>query len=390
MPIVNRIADLQAEMVAWRHDFHENPELEFDVHRTAEIVARELRAFGCDEVVEGIGRTGVVGIIKGRKASDRVIGLRSDMDALPIMEATEAPYASKTPGKMHACGHDGHMAMLLGAAKYLAETRNFAGSVALIFQPAEESGGGGEVMVQDGMMDRWGVDEVYGMHNAPDLPVGAFAIRSGPSLAATDEYDITIIGKGGHAAKPHMTVDPTQVAAQIVIGAQTIVARNLDPVHMQAVTITAMNTGENAFNVIPQTCSLRGTVRSFTEEDRAMAKARVIAIAEGCAAAAGATVQVEWEAGYPPMYNHPDQAEFAAQIADEVMGVPCPREVPPQLGAEDFAYMLQARPGAMIMVGNGPTAECHHPAYDFADETMPAGASFWVRLAERAMPIGEA
>ncbi|MEO1611145.1 MAG: M20 aminoacylase family protein [Pseudomonadota bacterium] len=390
MPIVNRIADLQAEMVAWRHDFHENPELEFDVHRTAEIVARELRAFGCDEVVEGIGRTGVVGIIKGRKAGDRVIGLRSDMDALPIMEATGAPYASKTPGKMHACGHDGHMAMLLGAGKYLAETRNFAGAVALIFQPAEESGGGGEKMVQDGMMERFGIDEVYGMHNAPDLPVGAFAIRSGPSLAATDEYDITITGKGGHAAKPHMTVDPTQVAAQIVIGAQTIVARNLDPVHMQAVTITAMNTGETAFNVIPQTCSLRGTVRSFTEEDRAMAKARLIAMAEGCAAAAGATSEVSWEAGYPPMYNHPDQAEFAAQIADEVMGAPCPREVPPQMGAEDFAYMLQARPGAMIMVGNGPTAECHHPAYDFADETMPAGASFWVRLAERAMPIGEA
>ena len=387
MPIVNRIAEIQGQMIAWRHDFHENPELEFDVHRTAEVVARELRAFGCDEVVEGIGRTGVVGIIRGR-GDGPCIGLRSDMDALPIMEATGAPHASKVPGKMHACGHDGHMAMLLGAAKYLAETRNFGGSVAVIFQPAEEDGGGGEKMVEDGMMDRFAITRVWGMHNAPDLPVGAFAIRSGPSLAATDEFDITITGRGGHAAKPHTCVDPTLIAAQIVMAAQSVVSRNLDPVAMQVVTVTAMETSSTTYNVIPQTCHLRGTVRSFTEDDRSMARARLDAIAASCAAAGGGTAEIKWDRGYPPMFNHPEETEFAARVADEIMGAPCPRDVPPQMGAEDFSYMLEARPGAMIMVGNGDSQECHHPAYDFADETMPAGASFWVRLAERALPNG--
>ncbi|MEM8751363.1 MAG: M20 aminoacylase family protein [Pseudomonadota bacterium] len=382
MPIVNRIADLQEEMIAWRRDFHEHPELEFDVHRTAGIVAEELRAFGCDEVVEGIGRTGVVGVIKGRaNGSGRVIGLRSDMDALPIPEQTGLSYASKTPGRMHACGHDGHMAMLLGAAKYLAETRNFDGAVAVIFQPAEEDGGGGEKMVLDGMMERFGIDEVYGMHNMPELPVGAFAIRPGPALASTDEFTITLTGKGGHAAKPHLCVDTTLMAAQAIVAAQSIVSRTLDPVEMMVVTICSLRTSDESYNVIPQTARLTGTVRCYTEANRAMARERLDAVMAETAAAHGGRAEIEWDRGYPPTYNHPEQTEFAAQIADEIAGS-CIRDLPPVLGAEDFAYMLEARPGAMICVGNGPSAECHHPAYDFADETMPAGASFWVRLAE--------
>ncbi|MEM7545128.1 MAG: M20 aminoacylase family protein [Pseudomonadota bacterium] len=387
MPIVNRIADLQPDMVEWRHDFHRHPELSFDVHRTAGIVADRLRAFDCDEVVEGIGQTGVVGIIRGRaSASGKVIGLRSDMDALPIPEVTGADHASTIPGKMHACGHDGHMAMLLGAARYLAETRNFDGSVAVIFQPAEEEGGGGEKMVEDGMMDRFGITEVYGMHNMPTLPVGAFAIRSGPTLASTDEFTITITGKGGHAAKPHLNIDTTLIASQIIIGAQSITSRNLDPAQMMVVSICSLSTEGDSHNVIPNTAALTGTVRCYSEENRAMARERLDAIVHNTCAGFGATADVHWTRGYPAMINAHDQATFAADIADEVAGG-CLRDIPSNLGAEDFAYMLEVRPGAMIMVGNGDSAECHHPAYDFADETMPAGASFWVRLAERAMPL---
>lgn len=387
MPIINRIADLQTDMAAWRHDFHRFPELEFDVHRTARVVAGLLREFGCDEVVEGIGRTGVVGIIKGRESgSGKVVGLRSDMDALPIAEITGAAYASTIPGRMHACGHDGHMAMLLGAARYLAETRQFDGAVAVIFQPAEEEGGGGEKMVEDGMMDRFAITEVYGMHNMPDLPVGSFAIRSGPALASTDEFTITVTGKGGHAAKPHMNIDTTLVASQIIIAAQSIVARNLDPVEMMVVTICSLTTSDDSYNVIPNTARLTGTVRCYSEANRALARDRLNAIIQSTCAAFGATAAVDWVRGYPPMVNHHTQAMFAADIADEVAGG-CIRDTPPALGAEDFSYMLEARPGAMIMIGNGASAECHHPAYDFADEAMPAGASWWVRLAERAMPL---
>ncbi|QIE55744.1 amidohydrolase [Pikeienuella piscinae] len=386
MPILNSVAALQPDMVEWRHDFHRHPELEFDVHRTAGIVAEKLRAFGCDEVVEGIGRTGVVGLIRGRAGtSGRVVGLRSDMDALPIAEATGAAHASTVPGKMHACGHDGHMAMLLGAAKHLAETRNFDGAVAVIFQPAEEAGAGGEKMVQDGLMERFGVTEVYGMHNMPDLPVGQFAIRSGPALASTDEFTITFTGKGGHAAKPHFCIDPTVAACRFVRAAQSVVSRSLDPTEMMVVTVCSLTTAES-YNVIPQTARMTGTVRCYSEENRAMARERLDALAAGIAASAGAVGAVEWERGYPPTVNDPERAAFAAETAEEIAGA-CIRDTPPLLGAEDFAYMLEARPGAMIMVGNGPSAACHHPAYDFADETMPAGASYWVRLAERALPL---
>ena len=386
MAVLNRLSEFYDEMVEWRRDFHENPELEFDVHRTAAVVEAKLKAFGCDEVVTGVGRTGVVGIIKGRGGGDKVVGLRSDMDALPMDEHTGLPYASNTPGKMHACGHDGHMSMLLGAAKYLAETRNFDGSVAVIFQPAEEQGGGGEAMVLDGMMDRFGIDEVYGMHNAPDIPIGQFSLRKGPLLASTDEYTVLIKGYGGHGARPQRAVDPTIIAANIIIATQSVAARNLDPLEQMVVSTTAFKTESDTVNVIPGTVTLRGTVRCFAEHNRALARERLNAIFENTAKAFGGEVETEWERGYPPTVNHDDAAMFAADVADEITPG-CVRDQAPTMGAEDFSYMLEARPGAMIFIGNGDSAECHHPKYDFADETMPAGASWWIRLAERAMPL---
>ncbi|MEM7545127.1 MAG: M20 aminoacylase family protein [Pseudomonadota bacterium] len=390
MPIINSIAGMKDEITAWRRDFHEHPELMYDVHRTAGIVADKLRAFGCDEVVEGIGQTGVVGVIRGKGTSGsgtiRTIGLRADMDALPIEEVTDVEYASKTPGKMHACGHDGHTAMLLGAAKYLAETRNFSGTAVVIFQPAEEGGAGGKAMVDDGLMDRFAIDEVYGMHNMPGYPVGEFAIRSGALLASTDEFTIVIRGKGGHAAMPHLAVDPTHAAAQCVIALQSVSSRNLDPAHAMVLSVTSFETDTTAANVIADTVQLLGTVRCQSHEDRAMAKARLFALVESTAAAFGATAEIEWEDGYPPTINTHDQAMFAADAADDVAGG-CLRDIPPIMPGEDFAYMLEARPGAMIFIGNGDTAQCHHPAYDFADDAIPAGASFWARLTERALPL---
>ena len=385
MPIINSIAGMHDEITAWRRDLHENPELMYDTIRTAGIVAEKLRAFGCDEVVEGIGRTGVVGIIRG-KTPGRTVGMRADMDALPIEEQTGAEHASKTPGVMHACGHDGHTAMLLGAAKHMAETRNFSGSVAVIFQPAEEGGAGGKAMVDDGMMERFGIEEVYGMHNMPGLPVGAFAIRPGPLLASSDEYTIRVKGKGGHAAMPHMAVDPGLAAAQIVIALQGVASRNLDPVHAMVLTVTSFRSDSVAFNVISDAVELRGTVRCQSHEDRAMAKARIYATVEHTARAFGAEAEIDWEDGYPPTINDADAAMFAADVAEDVSGA-CIRDVPPVMPAEDFAYMLEARKGAMIFLGNGDTAMCHHPAYDFNDDAIPAGASFWARLAERALPL---
>ena len=386
MPVKNRIAEMQPEIAAWRRDLHEHPELLFEVHRTAGVVAQMLRSFGCDEVVEGIGRTGVVGVIHGRQpGTGRVLGLRADMDALPIIEATGVPHASKTPGVMHACGHDGHTAMLLGAAKYLAETRNFAGTVVVIFQPAEEGGAGGKVMCDDGMMDRWGITEVYGMHNMPGIPVGQFAIRPGPFFAATDTFSIVIEGRGGHAAKPHDTVDPTVVSAQMVMALQTIASRNADPLKSVVVSVTSFRTESEAFNVIPQTVELRGTVRTLETDVRAMAQARVRAIADHTAAAFGATATVHWRDGYPVMANHPEETVHAARVAADVSGQEV-LEVPPLMGGEDFAYMLEARPGAYILVGNGNTASVHHPAYDFDDNVIPAGVSWFVGLAESRMP----
>ncbi|MEM1076993.1 MAG: M20 aminoacylase family protein [Pseudomonadota bacterium] len=386
MPIKNRFAEMLPEISAWRRDLHENPELLFDTHRTAGIVAEKLRAFGCDEVVEGLGRTGVVGVIKGRgTGSGRVIGLRADMDALPIAEATGLPYASKTPGKMHACGHDGHTAMLLGAARYLTETRNFDGTCVVIFQPAEEGGGGGREMVEDGLMERFGIEEVYGMHNWPGVPAGTFAIRPGAFFAATDQFEITITGRGGHAAKPHETIDPTVIASQIVLALQTIASRNANPVEQIVVSVTSFQTASTAFNVIPQDVTLKGTIRTLDEGIRALAETRLTEIASGVAAAMGAEAQVNYYKGYPVMVNSEAETTFAADVARSVAG-DC-ADAPLVMGGEDFAYLLNARPGAYILVGNGDTADVHHPEYDFNDETIPAGCSWWAEIVEQRLPL---
>ncbi len=386
MPIRNRFAEMLPEVTAWRRDFHENPELLFEVHRTAALVAERLRAFGCDEVVEGVGRTGVVAVIRGRAdTSGRVIGLRADMDALPIAEATGAAHASKVPGLMHACGHDGHTAMLLGAAKYLAETRQFDGTVVVIFQPAEEGGGGGKVMCDDGLMERWGIQEVYGMHNMPGVPLGQFAIREGAFFAATDEFTITVEGKGGHAAKPHEAIDPTVAAAHLVTALQTVASRNADPVKQLVVSVTSFTTSSTAYNVIPQSVELRGTVRSLDAETRALAETRMREMVPGLVAALGATARLDFKRGYPVMVNSPEQTDFAAEVAREVAGDCLP--APLIMGGEDFAYMLEERPGAYILVGNGDTAMVHHPAYDFDDNAIPAGCSWWAGVVERRMPL---
>ncbi|WP_282064528.1 M20 aminoacylase family protein [Aliiroseovarius marinus] len=387
MPIRNRFAELHKDITAWRQDFHEHPELLFDTHRTSGIVAEKLRAFGCDEVVEGIGRTGVVGVIRGRKTeSGKVVGLRADMDALPIHEETGLDYASKTPGKMHACGHDGHTAMLLGAAQYLAETRNFDGTCVVIFQPAEEGGGGGRVMCEDGLMDRFGVQEVYGMHNWPGQPLGAFAIRPGPFFAAADLLDIQFIGRGGHAAKPHDTIDPVVMAAQAVTALQTIASRNADPTLQVVVSITSVETSSTTFNVIPQSVQLKGTVRTLSPEIRDLAETRITEICNGIAATFGGEAKVRYERNYPVMVNHGDETEFAAEAARKVSGE-C-SEAPYVMGGEDFAFMLEERPGAYILMGNGDTAMVHHPEYNFNDEAIPQGCSWWAEMAESRMPIG--
>ena len=385
MPVKNRFAELLPEITEWRRDLHENPEILFETHRTSAVVTEKLQAFGCDEVVTGIGRTGVVGVIKGKSnSSGKVIGLRADMDALPIHEQTGLDYASKTDGAMHACGHDGHTAMLLGAAKYLSETRNFDGTVVVIFQPAEEGGGGGKEMCDDGMMDRFGIQEVYGMHNWPGRPVGSFAIRPGAFFAATDQFEIEIEGRGGHAAKPQETIDSTVVASQIVMAFQTIASRNVDPVEQVVVSVTSFETSSTAFNVIPQKVHLKGTVRTLSSEVRDLAQERVAEIAEGTAAMMGAQARVNYMRGYPVMVNSDTQTEFAASVAASVSGE-C-SDAPLVMGGEDFAFMLEERPGAYILVGNGDTAAVHHPEYNFNDDAIPAGCSWWAEIVEQRMP----
>jgi hippurate hydrolase len=385
MPIVNRVADLHGEITAWRRDIHAHPELQYDVQRTAASVAEKLKSFGCDDVVPGIGRTGVVGVIRGSKAGKKVIGLRADMDALPLQEETGLPYQSSVPGKMHACGHDGHTAMLLGAAKYLAETRNFAGTAVVIFQPAEEGGGGGLAMVKDGLISRFGIEEVYGMHNFPGLAVGEFAIRAGPIMAAADHIEIAIEGKGGHAARPHLAIDTILVGAQIINQLQSIVARNVDPLQAAVVSICMFQAGHTD-NVIPQHARLRGTARSLTAEVGELLHKRIGEVVEGTARLYGATAKVSCTNGYPVLVNHERQTAFAAAVAREIAGHDkVDTDVPPVMGAEDFAFMLAERPGAFIFVGNGDSAGLHHPAYDFNDETIPIGTSYWVRLAESAL-----
>ena len=387
MPVINRVAALADEVAAWRRDFHENPEILFEVHRTAGIVADKLKEFGCDEVVTGIGRTGVVGVIRGKaNGSGRTIGIRADMDALPIEEATDLPYKSKVPGKMHACGHDGHTAMLLGAAKYLAETRNFDGTAIMIFQPAEEGGGGGAEMCKDGLMERFGVQEVYGLHNMPGVPLGNFAIRPGPMMAAADRFDILVEGKGGHAARPHECVDTLLVATQFVGAVQSIVSRNVDPLESAVVSVCALHAGDT-YNVIPQTAKIMGTVRTLTPAVRDLVEERFKAVVAAVAATYGATAQVDYRRGYPVTFNHPEQTAFMAKVAAEIGGEQAvDTTVAPLMGAEDFSYMLEERPGAYIFLGNGDTAGVHHPKYDFNDAAIPYGVSLFARLVETGMP----
>ncbi|WP_270729165.1 M20 aminoacylase family protein [Shimia sp. Alg240-R146] len=388
MPIRNRLAEMHSEITGWRRHLHENPELMFDVHETAAFVQTRLKEFGVDEITPGIGRTGVVAVIKGKTdTKGRVIGLRADMDALPIHEATGLDYASTVDGKMHACGHDGHTSILLGAAQYLAETRNFDGTAVLIFQPAEEGGGGGREMCRDGMMDRWGVQEVYGLHNAPGLPVGTFAIRPGALLASADEFEIVVTGKGGHAAEPQEAVDTTLVAAQILVSLQSIVARNVKPIERVVLTVGTLETDSNASNVIAHRVRMKGTVRTLDNNNRALVEQRIREVATHTALAFGATAEVTWEDGYPVTVNHEAETDFAIEAAQAVVGeANVEPNVEPIMPAEDFSFMLEERPGAYIFLGNGDSAQCHHPEYNFNDEAIPVGCSWFAELVERRMP----
>jgi amidohydrolase len=385
MPLLNRAMEMQPEISAWRRHLHQMPELLYDVHQTAAFVAEKLRGFGCDDVVTGIGRTGVVGVIHGSKGKGQTIGLRADMDALPITEATGLAHASKTPGKMHACGHDGHTSMLLGAAQHLCQTRNFKGSVAVIFQPAEEGGAGGREMVRDGMMEKFNISKVFGMHNMPGLEVGKFAIRAGAIMAATDEFTISVKGKGGHAAMPHRTIDPIFIASQLINAFQGIVSRNADPLESLVISVTKFHAGD-AYNVIPQGAELAGTVRTLQKEMRAFAEMRMKEVAAGIGTAYGAQITVNYNQNYPVTFNHADETDFVVAVASAQAGAAnVDDKTPPVMGGEDFSYMLEARPGAFIFIGNGDTAYLHHPEYDFNDDVIPHGVSYWVNLAETAL-----
>ncbi|KQT44636.1 amidohydrolase [Aureimonas sp. Leaf454] len=382
----SRIALAIDESLGWRHHLHERPELLYEVHETAAFVAARLSSFGCDEVATGIGRTGVVATIRGRRGeSSRRIALRADMDALPILEETGLAYASKTSGVMHACGHDGHTAMLLGAARALAETRAFDGTVILVFQPAEEGGAGGRAMIEDGLVDRFAPDAFYGMHNLPGLPVGRFAMRPGPIMAATDEFSIAIAGRGGHAAIPNRTADPILAGAAIVQALQQIVSRNTDPLDSLVVSVTQFHSGF-AHNVIPDEALVSGTVRSLRGETRDAAERRIHAIAEGTALAHGCTATTSYVRNYPVTVNDAGAAAFCGDVAARLVGeAQVDRAAPPLMAGEDFAYMLEARPGAYVFIGNGPSANLHQARYDFDDRALPFGIAYWVSLAETAL-----
>lgn len=387
MAVRNKFVGLHNEISGWRKFLHQHPELEFDTVQTAEFVKDKLREFGCDDIVTGVGRTGVVGVIHGKvNTSDKVVGLRADMDALPIQEVSEIDHVSTIPNKMHACGHDGHTSMLLGAAKYLSETRNFNGIVVVIFQPAEENGGGGKVMVDDGMMERFHIQEVYGMHNMPGLEVGSFAIRSGPFFAATNSLKVIVEGVGGHGAMPHNTVDTTLAASNIVVALQSIVARNVDPLKAAVVSICSLHTDTSTHNVIPQQVQLLGTIRSMDPDVSTLLIERINQVCQLTAETFGASARVEITTGYPVMSNDEQKTNFAIESAKRISNKVNER-VDMFMGAEDFAFMLNTRPGAYILIGNGDTAPLHHPAYDFNDEAIPFGCSWWVEMAESRMPI---
>ena len=385
MPIRNRLAEMQDEIAGWRRHLHTIPELLYDLPKTTAFVEERLREMDLDEITTGIGQSGIVAVIKGKTdTSGRVIGLRADMDALPINEATGVDHVSTHPGKMHACGHDGHTAILLGAAKYLSETRSFDGTVVLIFQPAEEGGAGGRAMCQDDMMARWGIDEVYGLHNMPNLPEGEFAIRPGPLLASSDFFDITVTGRGGHAAAPHMAIDSNLAAAHVLVALQSIAARNVDPLHQLVVSVCTLRSDTESYNVLPHAVQLKGTVRTLDPDVRDMAERRVREVAEATARAYDCTAEVDYQRSYPITMNWPENTDFAAEAAEAVSGVD--RATPPVMAGEDFSFMLEERPGAYIFLGNGPGAHVHHPEYDFNDAVIPAGCSWFAEIVERRMP----
>jgi hippurate hydrolase len=388
MPVLNRIAEFQPEMAGWRQDFHQHPELRFEEHRTAAQVAKLLRAWGI-ETHTNIATTGVVGVLRAGSGT-RSVGLRADMDALPMPEETGLPYASVTPGKMHACGHDGHTAMLLGAAKYLAETKNFDGTVVFIFQPAEEGGAGAKVMMEEGLFSRFPCDAVYGLHNDPTLPFGQADIRDDVMMAAADGFTITVQGAGGHAARPHAGVDPIVVGAHMVTALQSIVARRVDPLESAVVSITQFHAG-TAQNVIADTAMLNGTVRTLSPAVRDLVEVTMRRVVDATAAAHDATARIEYSRGYPPTINHADQARRAARAAETVLGGGrIHRDKPPVMGAEDFAYFLQDRPGAYIKLGQAQGSKgarpVHTTLYDFNDDLLPVGASFFATLAEQELP----
>jgi hippurate hydrolase len=386
MPVLNRIAGYSDDMKEWRRWIHQHPEVGLDCHQTAAFVVSKLREFGIEEIHEGIARTGVVAIIHGQ-GDGPTIGLRADMDALPMTEETGLSYASELPGRMHACGHDGHTAMLLGAARYLAETRRFRGRVALIFQPDEEGDGGGRVMVEEGIMERFEISRVFAVHNSPEAPFGHFSFCPGAMLAASDEFDVTVSGVGGHAAAPEQAVDPIPAALAMVSAFQTIVSRNHSAYDRLVISVTTIHAG-TASNIIPSTCTFGGTVRSFDKSVQAMVIRRMEEIISGTAAAYGLKAELDFRQGYPATVNDAREAAFAAEVARDVVGPDAVTEdALPEMYAEDFAYMLDACPGAYLNLGQGPTAACHHPKFDFNDEIAPIGASFFARLVERAQPV---
>lgn len=386
--IDSRVVPQLDAITAWRRDLHQHPELGFDVHRTAGFVADKLRLFGADEVVEGVGRTGVVGVIKGRSsASGKCVGLRADMDALPINEQTGLDYRSTTDGKMHACGHDGHTAMLLGAARVLCESRQFDGTAVVIFQPAEEAGAGGRVMVEDGLMERFGIEQVYGMHNLPNMPLGEFGVRVGPIMAAVDTFHITLEGRGGHAAMPHLCIDTMVVAAKVICALQHVAARQADPLDAVVVSVTSIESDNNTYNVLPQTVSLKGTVRALTDKVQDATEAQVKELVTHTAKAYGAQANIKYWRGYPATINSANEAAMSAKVARSVVGSEQVNDnIAPLMGAEDFSYMLNKRPGAFVFIGNGDSAGLHHPKYNFNDNAIAYGCSYWVSLIEELMP----
>ena len=386
MPVINRISDYFKDMKEWRQHLHANPELEFECYKTSEFVIKKLLEFGVDEIHEGIAKTGLVGIIKGKKPGN-TIGLRADMDALPLTEYNSHKYKSRKEGVMHACGHDGHTTMLLGAARYLSETRNFSGRVALIFQPAEEKGGGAKIMCKEGIMDKFSINQVFGVHNAPGLPLGFFQTNSSTLFAAADDFSINIVGNGGHAAYPEESVDPIIIATQIAQAFQTITSRNLAALEPVVISVTQIHSG-TTYNIIPDSAFINGTVRTLSKESQKIVIKRMKEICKGNSLAFNGKVKLDYNFGYPPMINHHKETKFAVDVAKGISG---PDNVEdnanPDMGAEDFSYMLQERPGSFVNIGQGDGVSVHNPRYDFNDDLSPIGASFFVKLVEKSQPL---